>query len=161
MSRLPSGTYKSGVLFSPPPPLQRRAGNYCIVLAVRPYSHLSHRVSTLLSISLYRLYLRNPSTDLFLLLHMERPYIGAVQRGGGGSLLLIFLENWKKKTRKLQKSVKFLFRHTIFMSLYGPYLGDPSIDSILLLYMEEHILELCNGRYFLFFFVREFVQSTS
>ena len=30
--------------------------------------------------SLYGLYLRNPLTDLILLLHMERTYIGAVQR---------------------------------------------------------------------------------
>ena len=30
--------------------------------------------------SLYGLYLRNPSTDLIFLLHMERTYIGAVQR---------------------------------------------------------------------------------
>ena len=31
--------------------------------------------------SLYGLYLRNPSTDLIFLLHMERTYIGAVRRG--------------------------------------------------------------------------------
>ena len=31
--------------------------------------------------SLYGLYLSNPSTDLILLLYMERTYIGAVQRG--------------------------------------------------------------------------------
>ena len=30
--------------------------------------------------SLYGLYLRNPSIDLIFLLHMERTYIGAVQR---------------------------------------------------------------------------------
>ena len=30
--------------------------------------------------SLYGLYLRNPSTDLIFLLHLERTYIGAVQR---------------------------------------------------------------------------------
>ena len=30
--------------------------------------------------SLYGLYLRNPSRDLILLLHMERTYIEAVQR---------------------------------------------------------------------------------
>ena len=43
--------------------------------------------------SWYGLYLCNPSTDLILLLHMERTYIGAVQQG-----LLLFL-----KIEELQK----------------------------------------------------------
>ena len=38
----------------------------------------SVRVSTLLSTSLYGLQLRNPSTNLIFLLHMEKTYIGAV-----------------------------------------------------------------------------------
>ena len=60
------------------------------VLSVRMFTRPSVRVSILLSISLYGLYLRYPSTDSILLLHVEKPYIEAVQRG---LLLFFFLKN--------------------------------------------------------------------
>ena len=60
----------------------------------------SVRVSTLMSISVYGRYVRNPSTYIILLLHMERTYIELCNKG----LILIFLENWKKKRNLWKKS---------------------------------------------------------
>ena len=53
--------------------------------------------------SLYGLYLRNPSTDLIFLLHMERTYIGAVQRRVNFDF---FIENGRNENSL--KNVKFL-----------------------------------------------------
>ena len=43
--------------------------------------------------SLYGLYLRNPSGDLIFLRHMESTYIAAVH----GGLILIFLVSWRNE----------------------------------------------------------------
>ena len=83
--------------------------------------------------SLYGLYLRNPSLDSISLSHMERTYNGAVQTGG---LILIFLENWGNEV-SLKKYKNFIYRLAIFMSLYGLYLSNPSTDLIFLLHMER------------------------
>ena len=60
-------------------------------LSVCPSVH----VSTLLSITLYDLYLRNPSTDLIFLLHMERTYIGAVQQKINFYVFFRKLKKWE------------------------------------------------------------------
>ena len=81
---------------------------------------------------LYGLYLSNPSTDLILLLHMERAYIRAVQWG------VNFDFSWKLKEWEIFKIMwNCLYRLAIFMCLYGLYLRNPSTDFISLLHMER------------------------
>ena len=72
--------------------------------------------------SLYGLYLSNPSRDSVLFLDIERTYAGAVQRE------VNFDFSWKLK--KKIDIIDFLYRLAIFMSLYGLHLSNPSMDSI-------------------------------
>ena len=100
--------------------------------------------------SLYGLYLRNPSTDLIFLLHMERTYIGAVQRR------VNFDFSWKLKNENSLKKCKISYMDfAIFMSLYGMYLRNPSTDLIFLLQMERtYIGVVQRSSIFVFFFLK-------
>ena len=65
--------------------------------------------------SLYGFYLSNPSTDLIFLLHMERTYIGAVQR-----VFFFFFFFWKLKNGKNWKLVTCYIKIFMFTTLYCP-----------------------------------------
>ena len=61
----------------------------------------------------------SPQQIKFLLMHIERTYIGAVHQG----LILIFLEKKMRNLRK--KNWNYSYRLAIFVSLYGLYLRIP------------------------------------
>ena len=108
----------------------------------------SVRESTLSSMSLYGLYLRNPSTDTIRFLHMERRYIRAVQRGDHFD----FSQKLKKEKKSLKKMWNFLCRLAILMSLYGLYLRNSSTDSILFLHMERTYIGAVQRKVILIFY---------
>ena len=112
-------------------------------MSVRTYV----RVWTLLSTSLYGLYLRNHSTDLIFLLHMERTYIGAVQR----RVNFDFFQKLRK-WEFFEKMYNFLNGLKIFMSLYGLYIRNPSTDLIFLLRMERTYIGAVQSRVIFWFF---------
>ena len=189
-------------IFSPPPPLQRGTGDYCIrscpcvdswvwictacisvTLQWIPFSSCTWKEYILelcnegliliflknwkereiwekmwnflyrlaIFMNLYGLYLCNQSTDSLLRLHMERTYIKVVQRGRGGGLILIFLENWKK-SELFEIMWNFLYKLTIFHEFYTAHiLGSSHWIPFTCCIWKDQILELCNGGLFCVF----------
>ena len=97
--------------------------------------------------SIWSLYLRNPSTDSIFYFHIERPYIGAVQK----RVILFF--SWKLKKWEYFKNVFFFILTCNIYEVVQQYLRNPSTDWIHLGHMEIiYIRAVQQGVIFVYFF---------